>query len=72
MFDKVRHAVATALDAAAGLVGLRVGEEPAYEVVGRAAAAEIRRYGARLVAETSVAGAQRGLPPPCRLHLRRQ
>jgi hypothetical protein len=56
MLDKVRHAVATAVDAAAGLVGVRVGEEPAHDVLGWAGEAEIRRYAPRLVAETTAAG----------------
>jgi hypothetical protein len=58
MLDKVKHAVATAVDAAAGLVGVRLSEEPGYEVLGRAGEAEIRRYGARRVAETEAAGAE--------------
>lgn len=58
MFDKVRHAVTTAVDAAAGLVGVRLGEEPGYEAVGRAGEAEIRRYGPRRVAETTASGAE--------------
>jgi hypothetical protein len=56
MLEKMRHAAATVVDAAAGLVGVRVGEEPAHEVLGRVGEAEIRRYGPRLVAETTASG----------------
>ncbi len=43
--------------AACSVVGNRSGtEEPAYEVVGRAGAAEIRRYGPRIAAETDIEG----------------
>jgi len=56
MLDKVRHAVATAVDSAAGLIGVRLSEEPGYEVTGQAGEAELRRYGPRRVAETTVSG----------------
>lgn len=56
MLSNLRAAVATAVDSAAGLVGIRLSEEPAYEALGSAGKAEIRRYAARRVAETAVTG----------------
>jgi hypothetical protein len=43
-----------AAQSALSLVGVRAYEQPPYEVVGRAGPAEIRKYGPRLAAETTL------------------
>ena len=45
------------VDAVAGAVGIRLGEQPSFETIERIGVVEIRRYGPRLVAETTVDGA---------------
>lgn len=44
-------------DVALSLIGIRTAEEPAYEIVARlSSGAEIRQYGSRLAAETTIEG----------------
>jgi hypothetical protein len=57
MLDRIAYYAHTALDAAAGLVGVRaLTEEPKYDRLAELGEVEIRRYGPRLAAETDVAG----------------
>ena len=56
MLNKIAGAVAQVAEAGGSIVGIRNGtEEPAYTVVREIDGVEIRRYGPRIAAETSVA-----------------
>ena len=56
MLNKIAGAVAQVAEAGGSIVGIRSGtEEPAYTVVREIDGVEIRRYGPRIAAETSVA-----------------
>lgn len=65
------------IEAVLAVVGVRVGtEEPSYTRRSLTAAVDIRRYGPRIAAETTVAAdenrAQRRLPSIGGIHFRRQ
>ena len=49
--------IAQLFDSALSVFGVRTAEEPHYDIVERIGEVEIRRYGPRLAAETTIASA---------------
>jgi hypothetical protein len=59
MASRIAAVLSSAGLAACSVVGVRDAEEPRYAVVGRVGEIEIRQYGERIAAETTIAGPQR-------------
>lgn len=78
MWQTISYYVLLALESVVGVFGIRLYEEPTYEVIARASdRVEIRRYAPRLAAEVAVKGTdkevtRRRLSTPVRLYLGRQ